>query len=333
NADDSISAGLPETPNATFGSNDIFISVFNSSGTYQWGKRLGGTDSDDAPGVATDSNNNVIVTGYVVALAGYSADFDGDGSISAGLPETGAATYSGDYDVLISVFNSSGTYQWGQRLGNTSALFYSYGISITADSNNRIISCGLSGGNIDLDGDGSISAGLPETTTGTYGGNDIFLAVFNPPDTTPPVPSSISPASASTITDTTQTITFTTDENATCYLSLDGDEAYADMADDTLCTGGGTTSQSCTTPDLGADGSKSVYIACTDGTNADTALTNEGLTYTLDTTPPAPTVTAVGGDTASTWSTSDTSPLITLTLNENGDCYASETDEAYDDMS
>ncbi len=170
--------------------------------------------------------------------------------------------------------------------------------------------------------------------TGQQVNGDPRLVVnYTVPDTTPPVPSSISPASASTITDTTQTITFTTDENATCYLSLDGDEAYADMADDTLCTGGGTTSQSCTTPDLGADGSKSVYIACTDGTNADTALTNEGLTYTLDTTPPAPTVTAVGGDTASTWSTSDTSPLITLTLNENGDCYASETDEAYDDMS
>ncbi|MDP3882564.1 MAG: DUF2341 domain-containing protein [Candidatus Staskawiczbacteria bacterium] len=105
-------------------------------------------------------------------------------------------------------------------------------------------------------------------------------------DTTPPAPSSISPASASTISDTTQTITFTTDENATCYLSLDGDEAYADMSDDTLCTGGGTTSQSCTTPDLGADGAKSVYIACTDGTNADTTATNEDLTYTLDASTP-----------------------------------------------
>ncbi|MDD4319773.1 MAG: hypothetical protein PHW10_05625 [Candidatus Peribacteraceae bacterium] len=103
-------------------------------------------------------------------------------------------------------------------------------------------------------------------------------------DSAPPVPSNFSPASESTITDATQNVTFDTDENATCKISLT-DQAYGDMAGD-ACTGGGTQSQSCTTPDLGADGAKTVYIACTDGTNADIAETNEALSYALDTTPP-----------------------------------------------
>jgi len=164
--------------------------------------------------------------------------------------------------------------------------------------------------------------------TGT--GQDPYLEVVTVGgDSTPPVQSAHSPANAATITDTTQDITFTTDENATCYLSLDGDEAYADMADDTLCTGGGTTSQSCTTPDLGADGAKTVYLACTDGTNADTADTNTALSYTLDTTPPVQSAHSP----ANAATITDTTPTITLTLNENGDCFASTTDESYDAMS
>ena len=116
-------------------------------------------------------------------------------------------------------------------------------------------------------------------------------------DTTPPAPSGFDPASASIIIDTTQTITFTTDENATCRLSLDGDETYAQMSDDTLCSGGGTTSQSCDTPALGSDGAKTVYIACTDDTNADSADTNEALSYTLSTS----SSTSSGGGSATYW--------------------------------
>ncbi|MFA6523153.1 MAG: FG-GAP-like repeat-containing protein [Candidatus Peribacteraceae bacterium] len=124
-------------------------------------------------------------------------------------------------------------------------------------------------------------------------------------DSAPPAPSSFSPASGSTITDATQDITFTTDENATCMVSLT-DQAYAAMS--VTCTGGGTTSQTCTTPDLGSDGAKSVYIACTDGTNADTVDTNESLSYTLDTSAPtlsSVTAAAGSGSATITWTTSE----------------------------
>jgi len=104
------------------------------------------------------------------------------------------------------------------------------------------------------------------------------------PDSTPSAPSAFSPANNSAITDSTPTITFTTDENADCYASTT-DASYDAMASDTNCTGDGTTSQSCTLPDLGAVGTKTVYLACQDTAgNKDTIATNEALTYELITT-------------------------------------------------
>ncbi|MDD4319787.1 MAG: myxococcus cysteine-rich repeat containing protein [Candidatus Peribacteraceae bacterium] len=197
--------------------------------------------------------------------------------------------------------------------------------------------------NDDCTGDGTTSQSCTLSDLGAGGEKHIYIAcqdtVGNKDsaetnevltytlDAAPPVPSNFSPASASTITDATQDITFDTDENATCKISLT-DQAYGDMAGD-ACTGGGTQSQSCTAPDLGADGAKSVYIACTDGTNADTAETNEALAYTLDTTPPAPS----NFSPASSSVVNDVTPSITFSLNENGDCRASVTDESYGNMS
>ena len=120
----------------------------------------------------------------------------------------------------------------------------------------------------------------------TYGEGIYGAGIYNEGEFTPPTPSSFSPNPGSTISDSTPTITFSTDENATCRLSL-SDKSYADMAGDVTCTGAGTTSHSCTAPDLGSDGAKSVYIACADGNgNEDTIDTNEALSYTLDTAAP-----------------------------------------------
>lgn len=124
--------------------------------------------------------------------------------------------------------------------------------------------------------------------------NEGSLFAYVPPDTSPPVLSNLTPVADSTITESAPTVTFTTDENATCRMSLT-DESYADMSDDVVCDGGGTTSHSCTSPDLGEDGAKTLYIACTDASgNEDSVATNEQLNFILGpeaAPPPSPAAT------------------------------------------
>jgi len=144
-------------------------------------------------------------------------------------------------------------------------------------------------------------------------------------DTTPPVQSAWNPAKGATITTTSPTITFTTDENADCKWSLT-DDAYGDMAGD--CTGDGTTSQSCAVTGL-SEGAEIVYIACRDtALNADTIATNEHIDYTVDTTPPVQSA----WNPAKSATITTTSPTITFTTDENADCKWSLTDQAYGDM-
>ncbi len=133
--------------------------------------------------------------------------------------------------------------------------------------------------------------------------------------------------------DTTPDVVLTLDENGDCRASA-SDESYDDMSDDDDCSGDGTTSITCTLSDQGSDGSKSVYIACNDSyNNSHSSAQNTKVDFTLDTTPPVQTLSSIGGDDSSPYTTSDPTPDIVLTLDENGDCRASASDESYDDMS
>jgi hypothetical protein len=77
------------------GNNDAIIVKYNSSGTVQWQRRLGGTGNDIAYDVAVDSSANF----YIVGIAG---------------------TVFGGSDVLIAKYDTSGTIQWQKRLGGAS---------------------------------------------------------------------------------------------------------------------------------------------------------------------------------------------------------------------
>ena len=83
---------------------------YNSSGTKQWTKQLGTSSTDLASGVATDSSGNVYVAG------GTYGELDGN-------------TNSGNSDLFVVKYNSSGTKQWTKQLGSSSHN-YDYGSSI-----------------------------------------------------------------------------------------------------------------------------------------------------------------------------------------------------------
>ena len=175
----STSGGLDGNNNS--GGNDIFLVKYNSSGTKQWTEQLGTSSEDVALRVTIDSSDNIYVTGYT----------------SGGLDNN---TNSGDWDIFLLKYNSSGTKQWTQQLGssgresgedlavdNSSNIYvtgnallvkyydngteqwtkqlgaYAYGVAVDNSSNIYVT--------------GFTSVGLDGNTSA--GGNDIFLMKFN----------------------------------------------------------------------------------------------------------------------------------------------------------
>ncbi len=129
--------------NTNSGNDDIFLVKYNSSGTKQWTKQLGTSSYDFGRGVTTDSSGNIYLTGDTVG------ELDGN-------------TNSGQRDILLVKYNSSGTKQWTKQLGTSSDDF---GYSVTTDLSGNIYVTGLTEGG--LDGNTNL------------GEEDIFLIKYN----------------------------------------------------------------------------------------------------------------------------------------------------------
>ncbi len=141
--------GIPESTG--YGLEDIFISKFDSYGDFKWSKRLGGSGQDYGYSIATDNDNNIIITGKVY----NNADLNGDGDSTDGSAESNF-TFQSIGELFISKFNSSGDFQWAKRIGSYPA---SSGNSIITDNSNNVIVAGCisNGANLDGDGVGDIS--------------------------------------------------------------------------------------------------------------------------------------------------------------------------------
>jgi len=113
--------------NTNLGSNDIILVKYNSSGTKQWTKQLGTSSGDYGNNVTTDSSGNIYVTGYT------GGRLDGN-------------TSSGNHDIVLVKYNSSGTKQWTKQLGTSS---YDYGNDVTTDSSGNVYVTGYTGGGLD----------------------------------------------------------------------------------------------------------------------------------------------------------------------------------------
>jgi hypothetical protein len=139
---------------------DIFLSKFDPSGTFLWARTWGGTNIDLGFGIDVDGFGNAYVTGYFWS---ESADFDP--------APTGVDTHvsSGNSDVFVSKFNSSGAFVWARTWGGP---YYDYGNSVAVDeSGNAFVTGYFDGISVDFDPD-------PDDidTHVTNGGMDIFLS-------------------------------------------------------------------------------------------------------------------------------------------------------------
>ena len=117
--------------NSFIGNNDAFIVKYDTNGTAQWGRHIGGTGSEGGYSIAIDSNNNVYVTGSYTSNPFARVYSTNDNStIAFSIQNTSSLS-----DAFIVKYNSAGAPQWGRHIGGTSI---DYGFSITTDSNNDV---------------------------------------------------------------------------------------------------------------------------------------------------------------------------------------------------
>ncbi len=108
-----------------------------------WTRQLGTSATDTGMGVAADSSDNIYSIGYTYG------GLDGN-------------TNSGDRDIFLVKYNSSGTKQWTQQLGTSSG---DEGRGVTVDSSDNIYVTGKTEGGLD-----------GNTNLGSW---DIFLVKYN----------------------------------------------------------------------------------------------------------------------------------------------------------
>ncbi len=143
-------------PRNSNGEADIFLSKFDSSGSFEWAQTWGGSNYEYGRGVAVDGSGKVYVTGHFRGTA----DFDPGG----GDPHTS----NGYWDVFLSKFDSSGNFEWARTWGGPDA---DWGNGVAADGSGDVYVTGFSSGTVEFDPGG----GDPHTSNGI---GDVFLSKF-----------------------------------------------------------------------------------------------------------------------------------------------------------
>jgi hypothetical protein len=115
--------------NTLTGTNDFFVTKYNSSGAKQYTKQLGVTAKGTySYSVATDTNGNVYVAGIT------------DGGLDGN-------TLTGTVDFFVTKYNSSGAKQYTKQLGVTAKGTYS--ASVATDTNGNVYVAGYTHGGLD----------------------------------------------------------------------------------------------------------------------------------------------------------------------------------------
>ena len=148
---DSVTIG--HTTLTSVGSTDAFVAKYDTSGTFQWARSIGGQLSDNGYGIATDSDGNVYVTGT----------YSGTATFKLGTTLTSV----GSSDAFVAKYDTSGEVQWAKSIGGGSA---DYGYGIATDS----------GGNVYVIGDYQGTADFgPNISLTSTGSSDVFVAKYD----------------------------------------------------------------------------------------------------------------------------------------------------------
>jgi len=144
---------------ASYGSEDIFLSKFDSAGDFQWARTWGGISYDAGYGVAIDGSGNAYITGPFW----YTADFDPG-------PGVDEHTSNGYSDIFLSKFDSAGEFQWARTWGGDD---YDNCSGFAIDGSGNAYITGYFNDTVDFDPD----PGVDEHTSN--GHSDVFLSKFD----------------------------------------------------------------------------------------------------------------------------------------------------------
>jgi len=130
------------------GGADGFIAVIDSSGTYQWAVKTGGTSADAVNAVKFIPSGKVFASGRFSSIGQFGATL---------------LSSAGGTDVFVSLLSASGTWQWALRAGGTGN---DATASLSIDANGFAVFGGSFEG----------TAGFGTTNLTSAGSSDIFLS-------------------------------------------------------------------------------------------------------------------------------------------------------------
>ncbi|MBL7813619.1 MAG: hypothetical protein JNL70_01350, partial [Saprospiraceae bacterium] len=144
------------------GSYDMFVAKFNSSGTFQWAKRAGGTGSDVGNNIAA-SGTDIYVVGNINGTANFNTPS------ATGSNEIISA---GNADVYVAKYDDTGMLQWVKRGGGTGS---DQGFGVAATTTHVFIT----GSFVGTANFNTPSASGSNELSSVSASNDMFLVSYN----------------------------------------------------------------------------------------------------------------------------------------------------------
>ncbi len=144
----------------TYGYGDAYMTVFNQVGEFQWVRVWGGEHFQKAYGIGIGASGTIYVAGRFY----NTVDFDTSGGVEE-------HTSSGDCDIYLSKFDTSGNWYWVRCYGGTS---YDIGMSAAIDADDNAYMAGFFDSTVDFDPGPDV-----DNHTNSYG-EDIFVTKLLP---------------------------------------------------------------------------------------------------------------------------------------------------------
>jgi hypothetical protein len=109
---------------------DVFVAKYDAAGNELWAKSAAGNSDDEAKGICTDANGNILLIGY---FSSQTITFGG-----TTLTNTDHKGFS--KDIFIAKYDATGNLLWAKSIGGS---VYDYGKSIAPGANGNVFFTGL----------------------------------------------------------------------------------------------------------------------------------------------------------------------------------------------